>query len=116
MKNSYTITYTGKGLSLNQVKSQNWQDTERQKKAIMKVMSVLILQVRIQHMRQYRIDTLYNSRLDPDNVTPMVKILCDIIRRKGYTIDDSKKYWKGFSIAPDATLPHNTYQFTITEQ
>ncbi len=115
MKKSYVITYTGPCLSLNKVKSQFWRQTEKEKNRIKEVMQVLVLQAKMKYMKRFRVDMTYNSKHDPDGVVFQKKILVDVIRRKGYITDDSRKYYRGFSVTPDETLPPNTYQFTISE-
>jgi hypothetical protein len=112
---AYEITYSGKCLSLNKVKSQYWRQTESEKNQIKAVFEVLVLQARFKHMKQFTVAMFYNSRHDPDGVVFQLKVLVDVLRRKGYIIDDSKKYWKGFSVTPDETLPSNTYRFLISE-
>lgn len=114
-KRSYTITYSGPCLSLNKVKSQFWRQTEKQKNQIKAVFEVLVLQARMSYMKRFRVDMLYNSRHDPDGVVFQKKILVDVIRRKGYITDDSRRYYKGFSVTPDETLPPNTFKFIISE-
>jgi hypothetical protein len=111
----YEIVYTGQCLSLNNVKSQHWRKTEKQKNEIKARFEVLVLLAKMSFMKRFYITMTYNSRHDPDGVVFQKKILVDVIRRKGYVIDDSRKYYRGFSVAPDETLPPNTFKFLISE-
>lgn len=65
-----------------------------------------------------RIDTYslylrYNSRLDPTNTIPMIKICEDTMKKNGYIIDDTKKYCKGVVIQPDETMGKKHYILTV---
>lgn len=59
----------------------------------------------------YRIDIVHNTRLDCDNTIIAVKFISDYLKDHGYVTDDSKKYFKGFSIRvadDDDDLKKNT--------
>lgn len=111
----YEIVYTGACLSLNNVKSQHWRKTEKQKNDIKARVKVLLVLAKVSFMKRYRIAMLYNSRHDLINVAFMIKIIEDCCKTKGYIIDDTKKFCRGILIEPDETLPTNTFKFIITE-
>jgi hypothetical protein len=112
---SYTVTYTGQGISLNMFYAGgHWSERSKVKTKFKNIFTILFLQAKIKPLEQFTISLVYNSRLDPDNVVAMAKVYCDSLKGR-YIKDDTKKYYKGLSISPDETLPHNTYVFTITE-
>lgn len=61
----------------------------------------------------YSLYLRYNSRLDPTNTIPMIKIAEDTMKKNGYIIDDTKKYCKGVVIQPDETMGKKHYILTI---
>lgn len=78
------------------------------------IFTILLLESKVQKMDKFRIDMKYNSRLDSDNTIPMIKFLVDSMKGK-YIVDDTKKYFRGFSITPEESLDKKTYVFTISE-
>ena len=112
---TYEITYTGKGISLNGVKSLPWRVTEANKNRLKEAFGWLIIIAKMKHMKRYRIEAHYNSRLDPTNIAFMVKIYEDAIKKAGLIPEDNKKFCRGINLLPDETLPPNTYKFIISE-
>ena len=110
---SLTIKYEGRWPSTNDLRNKHWRSNQGLKQKWRKELGSLITEKRVKKLKKFRIKVLYNSRLDPDNVT--LKFFCDSLKDKGVIIDDNKKYFRGFSIDPDETLSHNTYILTVTE-
>lgn len=124
--NIYSITYTGKGVSLNQFYSQgHWYKRHEIKRKYSKIFDKLLKASDIKWMDKFSIIIFYNSRHDVDNVVGMEKLLVDTLKHEetkegevkkyGYIHDDSKKYYKGLSIYPDDSLPTNTFKFILLE-
>ena len=109
------IVYQGKALSLNQVKSANWQDTHKEIKRLKSVFSWLILEAKAPKFLKFRIHLRYNSKHDLDNHAFLCKKLCDCLKIQGRIREDNPKYYRGLTIEPDETLPPNTYKFIISE-
>jgi len=57
----------------------------------------------------YTLTIRYNSRLDPSNVTGMLKVLEDTLRELGLIVDDTKKFCRGVGIVPDESLGVGCY-------
>lgn len=64
---------------------------------------------------KYTIECRYNSRLDLDNVSAHCKVIIDQLVSMGVLKDDSKKYWRGFSITPDESMNNNSLTLKVTE-
>jgi len=110
--NSFTFEFEGAWPSVNDLRNKHWRTLDGLKNTIKKKYTVLILQQKPKKMNKFRVSVVYNSKLDPDNVT--LKFLVDSL--KGIVIvDDNKKYFRGFEINPDESLKHNTYIVTVTE-
>lgn len=112
---SYEITYTGKGISLNDVRGGNWQTSHSNIKRLKNVFSWLIIEAHMKFLPKYKVSLVYNARYDCDNTIYLAKCLVDSLKMQGKIKDDTKKYYRGFSVTPDETLPLNTYRFLISE-
>ena len=64
---------------------------------------------------RFTVGMAYNSRLDPDNTTFIMKILVDTMRGMGIVSNDTKRYYRGLSVSPDESLSFDQYIFTINE-
>ena len=62
---------------------------------------------------KYRIELDYNSRLDPSNTIPMIKLLEDALVENGVIINDTKEYCKGLNIVPNLSLKNKSYRIKI---
>lgn len=125
---SYTITYKGKAISLNDFySSSHWHKRSSIKKKFKPLLRELISkEIGSDFLEEWALIIEYNSRHDPDNVTGMSKLLVDALRPdsnrykdeswfKGsaWVADDSKKFWKFFSIKPNLNLDMDTFIFTL---
>ena len=111
----YTFTYSGAGLSSNKwYAGIKWAARIALKKTWAAKLAPLIAAAGFQHMERFTAHLRYRSKMDADNTTAMLKLVLDQI--KGVWVpEDSPKYFKGFSVSYDDTLPHDTYIFTIVE-
>jgi hypothetical protein len=106
------ITWTGKHVSLNDwYSNKHWTSRQKQKKDWYLFFSSLLGETI--KLQTYKLEMKYNSRLDADNCIPMIKGLGDSMKERGWTIDDNKKYFKGFSIEPDESLDKGQYVIRI---
>jgi hypothetical protein len=114
-KRSYTVKYTGQGLSLNSWYSgKHWSQRQKAKNFFKEKFLILFMEAKVKFLPQFKLHLKYNSRFDLDNVVAMAKIAVDTM--KGiYIKNDDKKFYKGLTIEPDETLPKDTYVFIITE-
>lgn len=127
IKNVVTITYQGKGVSLNKFYSQgHWGTRSAIKKKFRKIFDELFVESKdLVWMDQFALVIYYNSRHDLDNVVGMEKVFMDALKRetdkqgrlirKGYVEDDNKKFYKGMVILPDTDLPTNTFEFHLID-
>lgn len=74
---------------------------------------IRMLPKRARQADKYTIYMRYNSRLDPTNVTAMVKLAEDTLKKNYYLTDDTKKYCKGIVIEPDDTMNKKHYILTF---
>ena len=111
----WTITYTGKWVSLNAYyQSRHWAVRNKLKNEWKEKFGWLLKEAGVQWMDAFCVSVKFNSRLDTENVIGGLKILVDTMKGV-YIEDDTKKYYKGVSIEPDETLDKNTYVITISE-
>ena len=110
---SFEIQYEGKWPSTNDLRNKHWRSNQGLKESWRKKLGILIREKTSKKLDRFKIEVLYNSRLDPDNVT--LKFFCDSLKDCGVIVDDNKKYFRGFSIDPDESLKHNTYIIKVTE-
>ena len=64
-------------------------------------------------IEKYTVSLEYNSRLDPTNTIIMIKIGEDYLRHINILTDDTKKYCKGVSIAPNDLMGKKHYKLTF---
>lgn len=121
---TYSITYQGKGVSVNDYYSaKGWWHRNKIKKEYSEIFDNLIRKSKIQWMDEYCLIIFYNSNHDPDNVVGLSKIFVDEIKqqtdkqgdiiKKGFIKDDSPKYCKFFAVVPDKKLTKNTFEFRL---
>jgi len=113
LKCAYKCVYTGKGVSLNEFYKQgHWSKRSRIKNQYRELFENMIDKAKIKWMDQFSLVMFYNSRHDPDNVVGMEKVFMDTLKGK-YMEDDNKKFFRGFAIFPDESLPMNTFEFYL---
>lgn len=110
---TYTITHTGAWLSWNTLLSQNRWQRSKLLASWVPIYQKMFADAQVQPMTHYRLDIRYWSRADADNL--VIKRLIDTLRSEKLVPNDDKRYFKGFSVTPDATLKHNTYVVTLTD-
>ena len=125
IEDTCTISYQGKGVSVNEYYSaKGWWNRAKIKKEYSAIFEKLIKKSNIQWMNTYALIIYYNSNHDPDNVVGLSKIFVDeikqekikksgVISKKGYITDDSPRYCKFFAIVPDRELVKNTFEFNL---
>jgi len=112
-KRSIIIEYNGLNwLSRNKIDVIHWTKKEKIKQSLYKELN---LKPFTSVLTNYKVKVVYCSRYDVDNVTGGLKMLLDLIVKKGGVIDDSPKYFKSLEIIYDATLKKNTYITEIIE-
>lgn len=62
---------------------------------------------------KYRIELSYNSRLDPSNVVPMIKLCEDTLQGLGIIQNDTKEFCRGIFIVPDEAMKKFSYKITV---
>lgn len=110
---SFEVKYEGRWPSTNDLRNKHWRGNQALKESWRTKLGWLIKEQKPKRLNRFRVDLIYNSRLDPDNVT--LKFFCDSLKDCGVIIDDNKKYSRGISITPDESLSHNLYVITVTE-
>lgn len=114
MDKQYTITYSGKWLSINQAYNTHWTKAKKIKDTLKLHFTYLIKEAKIKPLSSFTLNLRYNSRLDADNTTAGLKCFVDTLTTSNIISDDTKSIYKGFSVTPDVSLKHNTYVITIT--
>ena len=119
------LTYTGKGLSLNDFYSSGHWHSRKQKvdkyKALM--WNMITSKPEMRFIDKFMLVIRYNSQHDVDNVVGMEKVFMDALKPhkdkedyENYIREDDKRYYKGMLIFPDVSLPHNTFVFALFEK
>ena len=110
----WVIEWQGQHVSLNDLYSMNnWRKRHQIKKYWRGVFGEMIESVGIDSMEEYELFVYYNSRLDPSNVSAIVKLFEDTAKQKGVIIDDSKKYCRGIHIIPDLEMKSKSYKIVL---
>lgn len=110
------VIYSGKTVSLNNFYAQkHWTFRKRMRDDFETKFREIIKESGLKPMKKFKIDMVYNSRHDPDNTIIMLKMFVDTMRHLGIIEDDTKKYFKGFSITPDGRLRKDTIIFKVNE-
>ena len=64
---------------------------------------------------EYRVIMEYNSRLDPSNTIPMIKLLEDALQELNIIKDDTMEYCKGITITPNELMKKKSYKISIVK-
>lgn len=111
----FRLTYVGEVSSLNESNGrEHWSKRHRETNRLKGLFAGLLLEARVQRMDGFRLVVEYNSHLDVDNTILLCKSLVDAMKGS-YIRDDDKTCYRGLSITPNESLPHNTYRFSIEE-
>ena len=62
---------------------------------------------------KYKVELMYNSRLDPSNTIPMIKLCEDMLTENGIIPNDTKEFCKGIEIVPNEQMKKFSYQLII---
>jgi hypothetical protein len=115
LKNVYTISYHGQGVSLNQFYSGgHWSIRNKLKSKYHEIFAKLLDTSKVKKVNQCSLLMFFNSRHDVDNVVGLEKLFMDTIKG-GYLKEDDKRFYKGLMIFHDDQLPLNTFEFIILE-
>lgn len=96
-------------ISLNKwYASRHWHFRNKEKE-FWSTLFLKLLPKRLKQIDKYKLHLRYNSRLDPTNTIPMMKIAEDTMKKNHYIVDDTKKYCKGVTIEPDETMGKKHY-------
>jgi hypothetical protein len=110
---TYTLTHHGQWLSLNQVYGKSRWLASVAKNEWKTTFTRMFTEAGISPFLTFKITIRYNSRMDADNVVAGNKVLVDTLREMKLVPNDDKRYYKGISIEPDASLKHNQYVIII---
>lgn len=114
---SISITYKGRGISLNDWYSgSHWSKRKKQKDSMSEEMLTLFNKEglsKVEWMDQFVVEMDYNSGFDPDNTIPMIKIAMDVLKGKIFK-DDSRKYFKGYDTRYNPNLEKYTYVIRVS--
>jgi hypothetical protein len=110
---SYTIVYEGTIVSNNEFYAGvHWTKRNTIKNDYSLVFLNLLTRAKVQPFTQFNLKIRFNSRHDCDNVVATAKIFIDTLKGR-YVKDDTKKFFKGFSVDYDPSLKKNTMVFDI---
>jgi hypothetical protein len=110
---TYELVYKGPGFSLNDAYKLHWTKAKKKKDGLHLAFKTLLREANIPKLKAFTLKVHYNSRHDVDNIIPLLKVLIDQMRYSGLIAEDTKDIYRGLSITPDRTLPHNSYRLTI---
>ena len=108
-----TISWSGVHISLNEwYTGKHWSKRVKQKNKWWALFTILMNGKKFK-LDTYKLELVYNSRLDPSNTITMIKLFEDYLVKKKLIIDDNKKYCKGISLTPDESMKANHYKIKI---
>lgn len=112
-ENCLTFEWADKHVSLNEwYSSKHWTHRKRIAEEWHKFYKSFLIEP-YPNYKQYRINLEYNSRLDPSNTIPMIKLLEDALQELKIIDDDTKDYCKGIIIEPNLSLKKNAYKLKV---
>jgi len=109
------ITYIGKIISLNQAFSSSWRTLGKKKDEIQGELLCLIRKAEREELDRFKLEVRYNSRHDADNIVPLLKLFVDCLRSQKIVKQDTKKFYRGFTVSVDESLKSNTFVITVVE-
>lgn len=114
-KKVYLIKWEGH-FSLNKLyEGGHWTRRNNLKQSWKLIFTEAIQRSGATKLPKYTLTIRYNSRLDPSNVTGMLKVLEDTLRELGLIVDDTKKFCKGVGIIPDEDMKSGSYVAEFVE-
>ena len=114
-KKVYNIEWKGH-FSLNALyEGGHWSRRNKLKQSWKMIFTEAIQKSGATRLPMYTLTIRYNSRLDPSNVTGMLKVLEDTLRELGLIVDDTKKFCRGIGVVPDEDLKTGCYVAEFAE-
>lgn len=110
---TYTIDYTGRTLSINQIERMNGKSCYRVRKSMENQFALLMLAAQVRRMEWAEVTLAHNTKLDMDNIAATVKPFADALKRR-YLPEDDKRFWDYLAIKYVPDLPKGLMRFTIT--
>lgn len=110
-----TLTYTGKQISNNQMKSLHWRNLKKLIDPVKLQMLALVKNAKLPKMEAIHLTVRFNSRLDCDNVSATVKLFVDMLVKCNVLPNDTKKHWPLLTIMYDPDLKANTTVFEVEQ-
>lgn len=109
----YKVVYSGEIISFNKLYSGgHWSKRSGMKTKFHKIFDILLLEAKVEPMREMFLAIFYNTRHDCDNIVLTGKFLMDTVKGK-YLLDDTSKYYKGIQIIHDSSLPKGTLELHL---
>lgn len=114
MDSIYHFKWSGEHISLNEwYSAKHWTVRYDKKAHWSSVFKPLIEAQKLPKIGTYKIELIYNSRLDPTNTITMIKLFEDTLKDLGYIIDDNKHYCKEVKITPDFDKKNKEYEIIL---
>jgi hypothetical protein len=115
MSQIYHFNWSGAHISLNKwYSASHWTLRYEHKHEWHTIFKPLIKEQSVPKINQYKIELIYNSRLDPTNTITMVKLFEDTLKEMGIIEDDNKHFCKGVALTPDLTRKDKVYTIKLT--
>lgn len=112
---TFSVTYTGKVLSMNEMKSDHWRKFKPKYDKVKEELKSLILEKSPPIFTQVELSIFYNGRLDLDNTFATEKPYVDAFVELGFLPDDKKNYIPDIRIKWAKDLPSGTMIFQVKE-
>jgi Holliday junction resolvase RusA-like endonuclease len=110
------LQWENRHISLNDWYSgKHWTYRKKQKDEWMKFMYAQFSPHPKIEFNKFQIEIYHNTRCDCDNLVTISKLTADFMKKNGYCVDDSKKFYKKLSIEVDTVLPKNGIKVIISE-
>jgi hypothetical protein len=93
---------------------RHWTDRHKTKKELQSVILQALAKYPELKMKRFTIAYRYHNRFDCDNTIPAIKIFVDTMKVAGVILDDTPKYFTGFSVTFDNALQKSEHVFEIT--
>jgi len=112
-KKHFKLVYDGEVISFNKLYSGgHWSKRSGLKTRFHRIFNVLLLEAKVEPMKEMFLVIFYNTRHDCDNIVLTGKFLLDAMKGK-YLVDDTSKYYKGIQIVHDSNLPKGTLELHL---
>ena len=115
-KRSIEVRWTGKHVSLNKwYAGEHWSKRNTMKQE----WKMFLLSLFRNHPKivfdKFDITIRHNTRLDNDNMIPVVKFSCDFLKEFKYVTDDTKKYFRKLTIEADESLKKDEIVLVVSD-